>query len=200
MGTRDPRIDAYIDRSAPFARPVLQHLREVVHAGCPEAEETLKWGMPYFMYKGMLCGMAAFKRHCTFGFWKGSQVVGSPEVPVERAMGQFGAITGLADLPPKKTLIAYVRKAAKLNDEGVTAGKAAGRVPKKPLPMPDQLAAALGRSRRASAAFEAFSPSQRREYIEWIADAKTDATRERRVATAVEWIEEGKSRNWKYQR
>ncbi len=195
MGTRDPRIDAYIAKSAGFARPILKHIREVVHTGCPDVEETMKWSMPHFMYQGMLCGMAAHKHHCSFGFWKGSLIFDESKP----GMGHLGAITSLDDLPPKKELIGYVKKAAKLNEEGVSV-KRVPKAPKKPLPVPDDLAAALKRSKAARTHFEAFSPSQRREYIEWITEAKTDATREKRLVTAVEWMEEGKQRNWKYQK
>ena len=195
MGTRDPRIDAYIAKSAEFAKPILAHLREVVHAGCPEVEETMKWSMPHFMHEGMLCAMAAHKHHCSFGFWKGSLIFDEPK----EGMGHLGAIKSLEDLPPKKELIGYVKKAAALNREGVVARRVP-KAAKKPLPVPDDLAAALQRSKAARANFEAFSPSHRREYIEWITEAKTDSTRERRLATTIEWLEEGKARNWKYQK
>ena len=196
MGTTDPRIDAYIAKSPEFARPILEYLREVVHEGCPDVEETMKWSMPHFTHHGILCGMAAFKKHCSFGFWKGSLVVEEKKKP---GMGQLGAIESLADLPPRRKLVGYVKKAAKLNEEGVPAKRAPGRA-KKPLPVPDDLAAALKRSRTARAAFEGFAPSHRREYIEWITEAKTEATREKRLVTTIEWLEAGKSRNWKYQR
>jgi uncharacterized protein YdeI (YjbR/CyaY-like superfamily) len=195
MGTRDPRIDAYIAKSADFAKPILEHLREVVHAGCPGVEETMKWSMPHFMHEGMLCAMAAHKHHCSFGFWKGSLIIDE----AKPGMGHLGTIKSLDDLPPKKELIGYVKRAAKLNEEGVPV-KRVPKAAKKPLPMPDDLAAALGRSRRARETFESFSPSHRREYIEWVTEAKTGATRERRLATTIEWLEEGKARNWKYQK
>ena len=196
MGPRDPRIDAYIAKSADFAKPILVHLREAVHAGCPGCEETMKWSMPHFMYNGMLCAMAAHKQHCSFGFWKGSLVL---EDVKKEGMGHLGTIRSIADLPPKKVLVAYVKKAAKLNEDGVEV-KRTPRPAKKPLPVPDDLAAALGRSKSARATFEAFSPSHRREYIEWITEARTDATRVRRLVTAIEWMEQGKARNWKYQK
>ena len=195
MGTKDPRIDAYIAKSADFAKPILEHLREVVHTACPGVEETMKWSMPHFMYEGMLCGMAAFKQHCTFGFWKGSLIFDEKKP----GMGHLGTIRSLADLPPKKVLVSYVKKAAKLNEEGVQV-KRTPKAAKKPLPVPDDLAAALKRSKPARTTFEEFSPSHRREYIEWITEAKTDATRERRLATTIEWLEEGKGRHWKYQK
>jgi uncharacterized protein YdeI (YjbR/CyaY-like superfamily) len=199
MGKRDKRVDAYIAKSADFARPVLSHIRAVVHEGCPEVEETIKWGAPHFDYKGMMCGMAAFKHHCTFGFWKGSLVVGTDRKDGD-GMGQFGRLEKVSDLPPKKTLIAYVKKARQLNDEGVKAPHVAKRGKKPELQVPEFFRAALKKNARAQAAFEAFSPSHRRDYVEWITDAKTESTRDKRMETAVEWLSEGKSRNWKYER
>jgi uncharacterized protein YdeI (YjbR/CyaY-like superfamily) len=199
MGSRDPRVDAYITKSAPFARPILAHIRKAVHKGCPDVQETMKWSFPHFDYKGMLCGMAAFKQHCTLGFWKASLLhegrIGSKSAD---AMGQFGRIASLADLPPEKDLVALVRQAARLNDEGVKVVRT--KAP-KPMPRaPQAFLAALRQSPKALAAYEAFSSSHRREYLEWIAEAKTDATRARRIATTIEWLAEGKSRNWKYER
>jgi hypothetical protein len=199
MGSRDPRVDAYIAKAAPFARPILTHIRKAVHKGCPDVQETMKWSFPHFDYKGMLCGMASFKQHCTLGFWKASLLkqngVGSKSAD---AMGQFGRITSVADLPLEKDLVALVRKAARLNDEGV---KVVRRTAPKPMSKtPPAFLAALRANRNALAAYEAFSPSHRREYREWIAEAKTDATRDRRIATTIEWLAEGKSRNWKYER
>ncbi len=197
MGTRDPRVDAYIERSAPFAQPILEHIRSVMHEACPDVEETMKWSMPHFMYHGMLGGMSAFKAHCAFGFWKGTLIVPEQE---EAAMGQFGRIESIKDLPPRRKFVGYVKKAMKLNEEGVAAPRAARSRPKKPLPMPSDLAKALGRNRKARATFDAFPPSHRREYIEWITEAKREDTRARRVDQAVEWMADGKSRNWKYQK
>ena len=197
MGTRDPRVDAYIERSAPFAQPILEHSRSVMHEACPNVEETMKWSMPHFMYHGMLGGMSAFKAHCAFGFWKGTLIVPEQE---EAAMGQFGRIESIKDLPPRRKFVGYVKKAMKLNEEGVAAPRAARSRPKKPLPMPSDLAKALGRNRKARATFDAFPPSHRREYIEWITEAKREDTRARRVDQAVEWMADGKSRNWKYQK
>ena len=197
MGTRDPRVDAYIERSAPFAQPILEHIRSVMHEACPDVEEAMKWSMPHFMYHGMLGGMSAFKAHCAFGFWKGTLIVPEQE---EAAMGQFGRIESIKDLPPRRKFVGYVKKAMKLNEEGVAAPRAARSTPKKPLPMPSDLAKALGRNRKARATFDAFPPSHRREYIEWITEAKREDTRARRVDQAVEWMADGKSRNWKYQK
>ena len=198
MGTRDARVDAYIAKSADFARPILAHLREVVHAACPDAEETMKWSFPHFQYKGLLCSMAAFKEHCAFGFWKGSLIVGKGDGEAEKAMGQFGRIARLSDLPSRKVLTGYVKEAMKLNDEGVKVPSRSK--PKTPgeVVVPDDLAAALKKNRKAGAAFDGFSPSHKREYIQWITEAKTEATRTRRLETAVEWMAEGKPRNWKY--
>ena len=199
MGKRDPRIDAYIERSADFARPILEHLRDTVHEACPQVEETMKWSMPHFMYEGMLCGMAAFKAHCTFGFWKGALVLGDSDGAEKDAMGQFGRIERISDLPPKRTLVALVRRAMQLNEQGVKS-PARARKPKPPAEVPDDLSAALARNRKARATFEGFSASQRREYVEWIAGAKREETRARRLATTLEWLAEGKPMNWKYQK
>jgi len=198
MVTRDPRIDAYIADSADFARPILTHLREVVHAACPEAEETLKWSAPHFLYKGMLCGMQAFKAHCAFGFWKGSLVVAGNGQSTE-GMGQFGRITAVSDLPSRKVLTALIRQAMALNDQGVKSPTRANRKPRPEAKVPPDLAAALAKNRKARATFEGFSPSHRREYVEWITEARTEPTRLRRIETTVGWLAEGKNRNWKYQ-
>ncbi len=196
----DLRIDAYIDKSAAFAKPILRHLRTVVHDACPEVEESIKWGMPCFNYHGILCSMAAFKEHCAFGFWKASLILG-PKSGDGSAAGQFGKIAKVKDLPPKTILTGYIRKAMKLNEEGVKSPTRSTDRPKKPdIPVPAYFSAALAKNRKAKAGFESFSPSHRREYLEWITEAKTQATRERRMASALEWLAEGKSRNWKYER
>ncbi|MBL8859244.1 MAG: YdeI/OmpD-associated family protein [Planctomycetes bacterium] len=197
MVTRDPRIDAYIKKSPEFSRPIMTHLRALVHAACPSVIETIKWGAPSFEYKGMLCGMAAFKAHCSFGFWKHEQVVEDRPGKAREAMGSFGRLTQLSDLPSKAVLSRYVKKAMKLNDDGVKAVRTKTR-PKKPVPMHPTFKAALAGNSKARKVFDAFSPSAQREYLEWIADAKTEATRERRLDQAIEWISEGKQRNWKY--
>jgi uncharacterized protein YdeI (YjbR/CyaY-like superfamily) len=196
MGTRDTRTDAYIAAAQPFARPILTFIRKAVHAGCPEIEETLKWRHPAFMYKGILCGMAAFKAHVTFGFWKASAMNGVAGQAADAA-GQFGRITAVSDLPDQKALVGLVKEAAALHDRGVKAPRMKG-APKKPLKAPGYFTAALKKNRKALAAYEAFSPSHKREYLEWMLDAKTEATRQRRLDTAIEWIAAGKPRNWKY--
>ena len=198
MPTRDPRIDAYIEKSAEFARPILTRLRELVHATCPEVEETLKWSSPSFEHHGLLCGMAAFKQHCTFGFWKHELVVGD-NATWRDAMGSFGRITKLSDLPSKVEFARYMRKAIELNEQGVQAPKRK-TVPKAPVPMHPELKTALLKNKKANATFRSFPPSAQRDYLEWVAEAKSDETRARRVAQAVEWMAEGKRRNWKYER
>jgi uncharacterized protein YdeI (YjbR/CyaY-like superfamily) len=198
MASKDPRIDAYIAKSADFAKPILKHLRKVVHAGCPDVEETMKWSMPHFDYKGMMCGMAAFKKHCAFGFWKGDLILDRGPTAEKNGMGSFGCIKSLRDLPNEKTLTGYVRKAAALNDAGI---KAPGRTqPKKkpPLKVPAYFTAALKKNAKARTAFENFSPSHRREYVEWVSEAKREETRNERLATSMRWLAEGKARNWKY--
>jgi Bacteriocin-protection, YdeI or OmpD-Associated/Domain of unknown function (DU1801) len=197
MAKKDERIDAYIAKSAEFARPILTYLRDLVHATCPDVEETIKWSFPHFTYKGMMCGMAAFKEHCSFGFWKHSLVIGTAVGKGEGGMGSFGPITKLSDLPPKKVLTGYIKKAMELNATGVKKA-APPKKPPKPVVVPDNLARALSKNAQARATFEGFSPSNKREYIDWITEAKTEATRSRRLETAIEWMAEGKPRNWKY--
>jgi len=193
----DKRIDSYIAKSPEFARPILTRIREIVHEGCPECEETLKWSAPTFMYKdAILCGMVSFKQHCIFHFWKGTLVV--PSADKEGAGGQFGKLTKVSDLPPKKELLGYIKKAMALNEAGIKEAKRPVK-PKPVLATPKELTAALKKNKAALATFEGFSPSAKREYVEWIVDAKTDDTRAKRIAQAVEWIAEGKKRNWKYQ-
>lgn len=199
MPTHDPRIDAYIAQAAEFARPILEHVRGVAHKACPEVEETLKWGMPTFVYRGqILCGMAAFKQHASFGFWQGANIVGPDGRKGEEAMGQFGRLTRLADLPGKRELGGYVKQAMALIDAGVKRPTTKSAQPKPPLDVPEDLAAALKKNAKARKTFEAFPPSHRREYVEWIVEAKREATRLKRLQQTVEWLAEGKHRNWKY--
>ena len=200
MPTTDKRVDAYIAKSAEFARPILKELRAIVHEGCPEVEETIKWRVPTFMYKGMLCGMAGFKQHCAMGFWKGKLIIDPKENKSLEAMGQFGRITSVKDLPPRKVLIAYVKMAVELNEKGVKPVRTEPKSEKKELVVPSYFTAVLKKNKKAQAAFDDFSYSHKKEYLEWITDAKTEGTRQRRIATALEWIAEGKSRNWKYEK
>jgi uncharacterized protein YdeI (YjbR/CyaY-like superfamily) len=194
---KDPRVDAYIENAADFAKPILRRLRAAVHEACPDVEETMKWRFPHFVYKGMLAGMAAFKEHCTFGYWKGDLIFGEGSRGSD-AMGHLGRITKPVDLPSKAALVKWTRQAAALNEQGVKVERKSA--PKKPLRVPADLSAALEKHKKARSIFEAFSPSKQRDYVEWLTDAKSADTRSRRLATAVEWIGEGKSRNWKYER
>ncbi|MEO8364988.1 MAG: YdeI/OmpD-associated family protein [Pseudoxanthomonas sp.] len=199
MSAPDPRIDAYIAKSADFAQPVLRQLRSLVHEACPQVEESIKWGAPSFGYAGgILCGMAAFKRHVSFGFWKHALVMG--EGAERDGMGSFGKVTSLSDLPSKKAMTLLIRKAMRLNEQGVkTPGMRKNVDPRAPLETPEDLLVVLNGNREARKTFDAFSPSARREYVEWIIEAKRAETRQRRIIQAVEWMTEGKQRNWKYQ-
>jgi len=203
MPTTDKRIDAYIEKKADFAKPILKHLRELVHKACPDAEETVKWGMPFFDYKGsVLCAMAAFKEHCSFMFWK-AKLMKDPEgilqITQREAMGNFGNIKSLKDLPSDKILTAYIKEAAKLNEDNVKL-PAREKKPVTELKMPVDFASALKKNKKANTVFENFTPGKRKEYIQWITEAKTEDTKNKRIETAVEWIAEGKSRNWKYEK
>lgn len=199
MPTLDPRVDAYIAKSALFARPILVQLRALVHEGCPQTVETIKWGAPHFDFEGPMAMMAAFKAHACFGFWK-QKLVMTSEREMD-AMGQFGKLVTVADLPADREIVAWVKKAAALNASGVKL-PTPKKHPKPPIALPEELAAAfrLKKHAKAKTTFEGFSPSHRREYLEWIVEAKGEATRAKRVATTLEWLAEGKSRNWKYQR
>jgi uncharacterized protein YdeI (YjbR/CyaY-like superfamily) len=202
MGRTDRRVDAYILRSAEFARPILRYVRGVVHDGCPEVEETIKWGFPHFVHHGILCSMASFKAHCALTFWKGKvlaeRVPGMPGATGE-AMGQFGRLTAIRDLPSRTVLLRLVREASRLNEGGIKA-PARPRPATKAVRAPADLLAALRNSPEARAGWDSLTPGQKREYIEWITEAKRDETRRRRLATAVEWMAEGRIRNWKYVR
>jgi uncharacterized protein YdeI (YjbR/CyaY-like superfamily) len=193
--SRDPRIDAYIDKAGDFARPILRHIRELVHKTVPDAGEALKWGMPHFTHKGKnIAGMAAFKAHCAV------MVHGDGRQEERDGMGSYGKLNSLKDLPDDSELAAKLIKARERID---TAGSAVKRArkpePKVELPVPQDFAAALRDNPKAQATFDAFPPSQRREYVAWIADSKQDATRAKRLATSIEWLAEGKRRNWKYE-
>ena len=193
MGESDPRVDAYIERSRDFAKPIMTYLRAMIHESCPDVKENIKWSMPSFEYKGILCGFAAFKEHCSFGF---KSLMEQSNFPEQNAMGSFGRIRSLKDLPNKKTLKKIIAEAVKLNELGIKAEKK--MAPKKEVAVPDILLEALAQNEKAAATFENFPPSCKREYIEWIFEAKTDATRNKRLATTIEWLNEGKRRNWKY--
>lgn len=195
-------IDEYIAKSADFAKPILTHLRALVHKACPETEETIKWSMPTFIYNGkILCMMASFTNHCSFGFWKSSRlrdVAGILEN--EGSAGSLGKLMSKKDLPADKLIIAYIKETATLNEIDVPKTTQPKKKPKPELPMPPELTAALKKNKKAKAVFDAFSPSHRREYIEWIIEAKTEDTRDRRIGKTIEQLKEGKSRHWKYQK
>jgi len=199
MPNKDPRVDAYIEKSADFAKPVLTHLRKLVHKASPNISETVKWGMPAFDYKGIVCGIAAFKEHCTFGFWKQSLLDYDGFSTEKTAMGSFGRITSKKDLPPDDVLIKLVQQAVELNEKGVKVQKAKPAASKKELVIPDYLTAALKKNKAAKTTFENFPYSCKKEYVQWITEAKTEPTREKRLATTIEWLSEGKRRNWKYE-
>jgi uncharacterized protein YdeI (YjbR/CyaY-like superfamily) len=198
MPNKDPRVDAYIDKSADFAKPILTHLRKLVHKASPKVSETVKWGMPAFEYKGIVCGLAAFKEHCTFGFWKHSLLDYDGFSTEKTAMGSFGRITSKKDLPSDDTIVRLVKQAVELNENGVKVEKKKPAA-KKDLVVPDYLTAALKKNKAAQKTFESFPYSAKKEYVEWVTEAKTDATRDKRLATTIEWLAEGKRRNWKYE-
>lgn len=202
MGIRTPQVDRYIATSAPFAQPILAHIRDVMHAACPDVVEEIKWSFPFFTYKSeIVCAMRAFKAHCGLFFWKGKLVVPDGK---EEGMGQFGKLTSVRELPSKAILTGYVKTAMQLNEAGVQAPHVAAQRAKakktaaKPIVIPPELAAALKQNKKAAAAFEQLAPSHRREYATWIADAKREETRATRVEKAVALIAQGKSQNWQY--
>ena len=195
MPTPDPRVDAYIDAAAPFAQPILRSFRALVHAACPEVVETMKWQMPHFERKGILCHMAAFKAHCAFRLWNGAQIVPGAG---DAGMGHFGKVTSRADLPSDEVLLGYLRAQVAMNEAG-TRNTAKKPATPKPTPVaPVELLTALDVVPVARASWDGFPPSHRREYIQWILEAKSPETRQRRVEQAVAWMAEGKPRNWKY--
>lgn len=199
MSSTSPKIDAYIAKSADFARPILEELRQRVHAACPEAEETLKWSAPSFTYKGkILAVMAAFKQHVAFNLWHGAKVVGDDAQAAE-GMGQFGRLQSVKDIPGKRIMAGYIRDAMKLIDAGETKGGTKAAKPKPAVEAPEDLLAALQKNPAAKATFEAFPPGKKRDYVDWIVEAKREETRQRRLAQAVEWMAEGKARHWKYE-
>lgn len=198
MPTIDPRIDAYIAESWEFAQPILTHLREVIHGACPQVQETMKWSRPHFEYNGLLCGMSAFMAHCGFGFWKGALMF--PGTSELAAAGHFGRIISVKDLPSKKVLAGYVKQAMLLNEEGAKAPARVKRATPRTLLVPDYFQAALQARAQAQEKFDAGSTSFQREYVDWLADAKTEATRLRRMDQAIDWTADGKGRNWKYEK
>jgi hypothetical protein len=198
MPNKDPRIDAYIAGAADFARPILNHIRKLVHDACPAVEETMKWNFPHFMHKGMLCSMAAFKAHCTFGFWKGELVLEKRGPAGETAHGQFGRMTSVSDLPPAASLIALIKRAVEITEQEIKSPKSPKPRQKQRLAVPGFVMTALEKNTKALSSFENLSPSHKKEYVEWLAGAKREETRDRRLKTALAWLSGGKTRNWKY--
>jgi uncharacterized protein YdeI (YjbR/CyaY-like superfamily) len=203
----NPKVDAYIASAKPFAQPILIHLRKLVHKACPKVEETIKWSRPFFEHKGAIIGnMSAFKEHCSFGFWglEIGEILRKANVVQSDGMGTLGRITRVDDLPSEKALLDWIRQAVTFIETGnytspIAARNRVVKPAKTAIETPTEFAAALKKDKKAAVAFAAFSPSCKKEYIEWIADAKRPETRDKRIATAVEWIAEGKQRNWKYQ-
>ena len=203
MAKKEKALDAYIAKSADFAKPILNHIRELVHKTCPEVEEKMKWSFPHFDHKGeMMCSMAAFKQHAVFGFWKAALMkdpVLIENARSETAMGHLGRLTSVKDLPSDKKMIAWIKEAMKLNEQGIKVAKPKP-AEKKELVVPDYFVKALNKNKKAKQVFDNFAYSHRKEYLQWITEAKTEETRNKRMATALEWIAEGKGRNWKYER
>jgi hypothetical protein len=198
MSKKDARVDAYIAAAAEFAKPVLVHIRKLVHAACPEVQETVKWKMPHFEHKGVICGMAAFKEHCALIFWKRALIFGGSRTK-GNALGQFGRITSVADLPGDKILTDYLKQAVQLNEAGIKNTARAKSKATTRASAPDYFLAALKKNKKALATYENFSPSHKREYVEWVTGAKREETRERRLQTTMEWLAGGESLNWKYE-
>ena len=203
----NPKVDAYIGKVRPFAEPIMWHLRELIHKGCPGVAETIKWSRPFFEYKGaILCNISAFNEHCSFGFWgeEIGAVLREAKVVQEGGMGSLGRITTLKDLPSDKQMLGFLRQAKGFIDSGnytspIAARNKVVKAPKAPAETPDDFLAALKKNKTAAKNFADFSPSCKREYTDWITEAKRAETREKRITTAIEWIVEGKQRNWKYQ-
>jgi uncharacterized protein YdeI (YjbR/CyaY-like superfamily) len=201
MANKEKKIDAYIAKSADFAKPILTHIRELVHKTCPDVEEKMKWSMPFFDYKGeMLCHMAAFKQHAVMSFWKASLMkdpILMANAQSEASMGHLGRLTSMKDMPPDKKIVAWIKEAMSLNDKGIKVAKPKP-AEKKELVVPGYFTKALNKNKKALQTFEAFAYSNKRDYVEWITEAKTEETRNKRLAQAIEWMAEGKSRHWKY--
>jgi len=201
MPTFNPAVDKYIANAEDFTKPILEHLRKIIHDTCPQVEEVIKWGIPHFDYKGdMMCILAAYKKHCSFSLYKAAlmkdpKIVES--VAAGQKMGYMDKVKALTDLPAIKVLVAYIKEAMALNENGIKKAKPKPEAPKV-IEMPDYLSEALKANPKAKEVFESKSPSFRKEYIVWITDAKTEATRQKRIEQSLEWIAEGKGRFWQY--
>tara|TARA_Y100001935_G_C17097700_1_gene404391 strand:- start:113 stop:727 length:615 start_codon:yes stop_codon:yes gene_type:complete len=200
MNTSDPRIDKYIDKSADFAKPILIHLRNLIHEVCPDVKETLKWSFPHFEHKGIICSITSFKQHCAFSFWKAA-LMEDPSGILRKggsiAMGQFGKITKLSDLPKDEIIKELILQAIELNEKGIKL-PVKTNTEKKELEIPEYFLESITSNPKAAETFENFSYTNKKEYVEWVTEAKTEKTRLKRLNTAIEWMSEGKVRNWKY--
>lgn len=203
MGKKDPRVDSYIAKAADFAKPVLEHFRSLVHKVCPDATETIKWGAPSFDYKGPYCLMVSFKKHCAIIFYKNKIMKNQApkdKTIIETDMAQLRKITSIKDLPKDKVLTAYLKNASKINDAGIKIPSRKKSNEKKELEIPDYFVKALKKNKNAQKTFNNFTYSKKKDYVEWIAQAKREETRLQRIETAIEWLAEGKTRNWKYEK
>lgn len=202
MVKKDKRVDEYISKSADFAKPILTHLRILIHETCPDTEEKIKWGFPNFEYKGMMCSMAAFKQHCAFNFWKFSLMKDAKELSEknEAAMGHLGKIMGMKDLPSDKRMTGWIKEAMALNENKTKLPERKKKSSNMEIEIPAGLQKAFNKNKIAAEIFDKFSKSHKSEYTEWINEAKSEETRNKRIATTIEWVTEGKSRNWKYMR
>jgi len=202
MAKTNPKVDAYILKAQPFAQPILNHLRKLVHQVCPEVEETIKWSFTAFDYKGPFCTMAAFKQHCAFGFWKAALMKDADKLKraQSNSMGHLDRLTSLKDLPSDKQMISYLKEAMKINEAGLKLAPRKKATDAKPLAVPPYFKTALSKNKKTAEHFANFAPGQKKEYILWLTEAKTEETRNKRMEQAIEWISEGKIRNWKYLR
>ena len=198
----DPRVDAYIERSAEFAKPILLHLRKLIHETCPQVEEKMKWSFPHFDYKGMFCSMAGFKAHCAFGFWKASLMKSAATLKTnqQQSMGHLGRITSLKNLPPDHTMINLLIEAMTLNELDIKLPSAPKVTVERNVEMHDMLKKELKKHKSASSAFDQLRPSHKNEYCEWINEAKTESTRLRRIEQTIALLKEGKNLRWKYEK
>jgi len=198
MPKKNPAVDAYINKSKPFAKPILKHLRKIIHKACPKVTEDIKWGAPFYLYQDrILCATMAFKAHCAIVFWKSALI---RKEMGQKAVGDLKSlrrISLLEELPSERELLAYIKLAMHFNEPSTKLPPREKR--SDPLKIPRELTYALRANPKAFKNFNSFTPSKKKDYIFWITGAKTEETRERRLEISVDWISEGKSRNWKYE-
>lgn len=197
---KNKKVDEYISQAHDFAKPILNHLRKLIHIACPQAEESIKWGHPHFEYKGLLCNMAAFNKHCAFGFWKAALMKDANLLQENNAdaMGHSGKIKSLSDLPKDRIIVARVKEAVLLNEKGITLPVRKPSDKKHEISVPLLLQKELIKNKMASDAFNNLSSYHKKEYIDWIDEVKTEKTKLMRIATTIKWLTEGKTKNWKY--